>query len=216
MSAMNTASTPLADALRSALSALARAEAQKCECTTGECAACRAYDVAHDAAESARKTLRESDEPREYEISDDYGNSWTIISRPSMLDEDVAEMVRHSDWAPSPSWWWHGVVRCKLTGERESYTVEIPAEEPECDEGEHEWQSPYEVLGGLREDPGVWANGGGVIIREVCARCGAYRVIDTWAQDLATGAQGLRTINYEPADEASLAWVAEHRGKDLD
>jgi hypothetical protein len=207
MNATNITSTPLADALRAALATLHAAEALKCECTTGVCAACRAYDTACDAVESACKALCESDELREYVITDG-DDDWTIISRPSTLDEDVAKAVHYGDWErSSSSWWWHGVSRCKLTGEQRSHTVEMPAEEPECLTDDHDWQSPYEVLGGCWENPGVWANGGGVIIREVCAHCGVYRVIDTWAQDPMTGTQGLRTVNYEEADATSLAWI---------
>lgn len=84
--------------------------------------------------------------------------------------------------------------------------------EPDCDgEHEHDWRSPYSVLGGSRENPGVWGHGGGVIIREVCAHCGAYKKIDTWAQDMSTGEQGLKSVRYEPADDASLAWVESLR-----
>jgi len=45
---------------------------------------------------------------------------------------------------------------------------------------EHEWQSPYSVVGGCKENPGVWASlsvaslGSGVAILEVC-QCGARR-----------------------------------------
>jgi hypothetical protein len=87
-------------------------------------------------------------------------------------------------------------------------TYTFDAKEPECTDDEHDWQAPYSVLGGIRENPGVWGHGGGVIIREVCAHCGAYRETDTWAQDPSTGAQGLRSVRYEPADDASLAWIA--------
>lgn len=169
-----------------------------------------AAEAAAAARDAARAALRDSDEPREYEIND--GNAWwTITSRPSTLKEDVAESVRDGDWDNSSSWWWHGVSRCELTGEEESHTVEMPAEEPECEEDEHDWHSPHSVLGGLKDNPGVWGKGGGVIVREVCAHCGVYRVTDTWAQDPQTGEQGLRAVSYEDADEDSLAWIAERR-----
>ena len=73
-------------------------------------------------------------------------------------------------------------------------TIDPPA--PECTEDEHDWQSPYELVGGLRENPGVFGHGGGVIIVEVCPHCGMYRETDTWAQDPTTGEQGLRSIRY--------------------
>ncbi len=82
--------------------------------------------------------------------------------------------------------------------DRESHKVAIEAEEPECEDGgEHDWQSPYDILGGCKENPGVWGNGGGVIINEVCVKCGCGRTIDTWAQDMTDGEQGLRSVSYE-------------------
>lgn len=94
-----------------------------------------------------------------------------------------------------------------VTGECDSFSVTWEAQEPACEDDEHDWQSPYELLGGIKENPGVWSHGGGVIIRECCARCGRYRITDTWAQRPDTGEQGLREVRYEDADEASLAWV---------
>lgn len=92
----------------------------------------------------------------------------------------------------------------------DSDTVTLEPEEPACEDGrEHDWQSPYSVLGGSRENPGVFGSGGGVIIREVCACCGRYRVTNTWAQRPDTGEQGLREVRYEPADAASLEWVGD-------
>lgn len=91
-------------------------------------------------------------------------------------------------------------------GDRECITITIDPTEPDCDDGcDHDWQSPHDVLGGLQENPGVWGHGGGVIIREVCAHCGVYRITDTWANHGAQ--QGFKSIRYEDADDASLAWV---------
>lgn len=50
-------------------------------------------------------------------------------------------------------------------------------------------------------------HGGGVVVREVCAVCGCYRETDSWAQRPDTGEQGLKSIAYEEADDASLAWI---------
>lgn len=95
-----------------------------------------------------------------------------------------------------------------INDERERITIALDAEEPECKDGEeHEWRSPYSVVGGLEENPGVYGHGGGVIITEVCAHCGRYRVTDTWAQNRNTGEQGLESVEYRDADEASSAWL---------
>ena len=76
----------------------------------------------------------------------------------------------------------------------ESDLVEIEPIEPDCPSGEHDWQAPHDVVGGIESNPGVWGHGAGVVIREVCVRCGCGRTTDTWAQCGAV--QGLRSIEY--------------------
>ncbi len=91
----------------------------------------------------------------------------------------------------------------------ETYTIRVDVAEPRCAGAAHDWQAPYDVVGGIEENPGVWGHGGGVIITAVCAHCGMYRVTDTWAQRRDTGEQGLRSVTYREADDASLAWACE-------
>jgi len=97
----------------------------------------------------------------------------------------------------------------RVTVEGHGDAIEEPpaAECEEADDGEHDWCSPHEVVGGIAENPGVWGNGGGVIITEVCRHCGTYRTTDTWA----TGHDGrpTTTVTYHEADDASLAWIAQ-------
>jgi hypothetical protein len=163
--------------------------------------------VCEATVDAARAALRDSDEIRRYEIRDDNG-AWHVDSTPADLDDDVAASVRDGDWdAEGRSWTWHGRSSCAATGEEHTHSVEIAAEVPDCVDDEHDWQSPHSVLGGLRENPGVWGKGGGVMIREVCAHCGRYRLIDTWADDGRGGHE--RHESYEDADEDSLAWVRE-------
>jgi hypothetical protein len=92
-----------------------------------------------------------------------------------------------------------------------SVEVTLHPEQPKCEEESHEWCSPYDLLGGLKENPGVWGNGGGVIIREVCKHCGVKRVTNTWAQNPCTGEQGLTSVEYLDAGPAELEWVESHR-----
>ena len=85
---------------------------------------------------------------------------------------------------------------------KDKYTITLEPIEPECGhEDGHDWQSP-QFLGGLKENPGVWGHGGGIISREVCMRCGCERKTDTWAQDPETGEQGLTQVSYEPGKYA--------------
>lgn len=103
--------------------------------------------------------------------------------------------------------------------ELDTISVEINPEVPECvdsegdipgaeyiddstllasdDDDGHRWRSPHELLGGLKENPGVWGHGGGVIVTEVCMRCGCQRTTDTWAQDRTSGQQGLTSVEHE-------------------
>ncbi len=79
------------------------------------------------------------------------------------------------------------------------HKITLEPEEPDCiDADGHDWQAPLEIVGGIKENPGVWGHGGGVTIDEVCVRCGCGKTIDTWAQDMSDGEQGLRSVSYEP------------------
>lgn len=89
----------------------------------------------------------------------------------------------------------------------ETHTIEIPPTEPDCCGGSHDWLTPFSVVGGLKENPGVFGSGGGVIMTEVCRYCGCYEVTDTWAQNPENGEQGLTSVEYREADEASEAWL---------
>lgn len=80
--------------------------------------------------------------------------------------------------------------------ERTSFKLTVEPTEPACSKEEHEYQSPHELLGGCKENPGVWGSGGGVLIKEVCMHCGTVRKTDTWAQDPADGEQGLESVSY--------------------
>jgi hypothetical protein len=141
-------------------------------------------------------------EPHPYEMWDDCGNSAEISA--SSIDEALAqaiEWVRAGDWDLDGETGWVRVrVRDLATGAGGSATVAIDPEEPPCIDDEHDWQSPHEIVGGIEDNPGVWLNGGGVIIEEVCMRCGCGRRTDTWAQDPSTGEQGLTSVSYTPGE----------------
>jgi hypothetical protein len=92
----------------------------------------------------------------------------------------------------------------------ESHTVPRDPPEPKCLSGkEHDWCSPYDLVGGLKENPGVWGHGGGVIEKDICRHCGAYRTVDTFAQNPVTGEQGLTSVTYGFPDDWSMVWIAE-------
>lgn len=89
-------------------------------------------------------------------------------------------------------------------------TVTCEPQEPPCISGKaHTWQQPLLVVGGLRENPGVYGHGGGTVSFAACCHCGMYRIYDTWATDPATGLQGLHETRYGEPNERSRSWVQE-------
>ena len=132
--------------------------------------------------------------------------------------EAAREYVDGGDWGEAENGTQWVDVRVKNGRGTWEYTITVFPPAPPCaagddGENEHDWQSPYAVLGGIAEHPGVGGNGGGVIIQRVCARCGRYRITDTWAQRPDTGEQGLESVAYRAADEKSGAWVARRRAE---
>ncbi len=147
-----------------------------------------------------------------YRISDDQCSE--VIEAESM---DDAKETAANNWQMG-SWDTKCLIDVRVaeldddgeeTGEIDWVEVECgeyPAE-PECtsDDG-HDWQSPYEVVGGLRENPGVWSKGGTTFVyKQCCAHCGRYRT------EVAYGAQRnpgqCDTVEYAEADRDSLAWI---------
>jgi len=190
----------------------------ECDCAThtGKCPALEPYERTERIVEIARIELRNSDEPRAYEVRDDNG-SWAITSTPSTLDDDIEESVRDGDWGDDTgSWVWTGRSSCEATSEEDSHRVAFEAEEASCDHDDgHDWRSPHAVLGGLSENPGVWGGpNGGTTSREVCGHCGLYRTYQSHATNRSDGTTYAAT-DYEPADEASLEWVAARRSAAL-
>jgi len=105
----------------------------------------------------------------------------------------------------------------------ETVTTQLDPAAPRCVDGKrdsHEWKSPYRLLGGLKENPGVWGHGGGVIIRDVCMQCGCERTTDTWAQRRDTGEQGLESVQYDAGkyrdeiQEAATREASEERDEE--
>ena len=146
-----------------------------------------------------------------YQVTD--GNGDTEITAES-AQAACQEWVDTGDWGSEQKTSWVTVRATPLDadGERiddesESHTIEIAPTEPECCGGSHDWASPLSVVGGIKENPGVYGHGGGVIITEVCRHCGCYQITDTWAQNPENGEQGLTSIEYRDADESSDAWL---------
>jgi len=138
-----------------------------------------------------------------------------INLEPSRPRRVTKELVFGGDWGDLTKTVWVDVWVTPLAADgepiedkRACITIAIDPEEPPCVDGQkHEWCSPHEVVGGRKENPGVWGHSGGVIITEVCSRCGRYRKTETWAQNPTNGVEGLESVEYRDPDKASLAWV---------
>lgn len=178
-----------------------------------------AVNAAKASVDAARAALVGSDCPRPFDLSEGGENydQKMFSSAEEALRAAVDGVVRSNyDFADGSALYIDVRVVCALTGEVGSETVVLSVPEPECKDGfEHDWRRPIEVVGGCSENPGVFANGGGVITHEVCAHCGRYRSEDTWAQHPETGEQGLHVVTYKEPDVESLAWIAELRGEDV-
>ena len=155
-----------------------------------------------------------------------------LRDRDSGVEQDIeAESMSDArqaadDWARSVAWnseltiWVDTfVIPLDEDGEpiwddRERVTTTITPTEPCCSErGQaHDWQSPYSILGGLRENPGVFARDAGILITTVCMHCGCSRTINTYAQRPDTGERGFESVTYTPAQYARE--VAELRDED--
>jgi hypothetical protein len=153
----------------------------------------------------------------------DDGNAEVAYPHATSGREAAEEYTALGDWGDVvETMWvrvnaWQACVSVDACGDvihgtyaRDSYTIPIEPEEPGCANGcEHDWHADQRVVGGIAENPGVWGHGGGVIIREHCRHCGVYRVTDTWAQDRESGVQGLLSVGYKEADDASLGYIRD-------
>ena len=157
--------------------------------------------------------------PKRYEIREDSGAS-EIIEADSL--EDAMNQAR--DWASDGSYQERVMVTVRATlldrkGKPVPYETasdEVEAgpepEEPECAEGkEHDWCAPYEVVGGIEENPGVWGLGGtSMSFLTVCRHCGSYRTVLSRGSQRNPGELEEET-SYEEPNEASLEWVEEEK-----
>lgn len=125
-----------------------------------------------------------------------------VSCRPSEVENELIEWVRNGDYnfdeEQPETFFVDAFYSCEETGERGLVKVSVDPPIPPCVYGEeHKWESPHELVGGLRENPGVFGHGGGAIFNEVCLKCETTRITDTWAQDKQDGTQGLHSIKYQ-------------------
>jgi hypothetical protein len=164
-------------------------------------------------------------------VADD-GNQEIEYPTADTAAEAAAEYVADGDWGDGGGFaeimTWRTCYSVDGAGDvakhriyEETHTLQCPSGEnvePDCADGhEHEWRSPYSVVGGLKENPGVWGNGGGVKCTEVCAHCGTYRETDTWAQNPSSGEViPFPVLTYRGADSESMEWVESLQSNDAE
>lgn len=132
--------------------------------------------------------------------------------------EAAEEYAKDSGLEPASRTRWAHVWASLGDDDAESFRIDIDAEIPVCvlDGNGHVWSSPIEIVGGIKENPGVFGKGGGVLINEVCQICGCGRVTDTWACDPNNGERGLAAVEYRPGEyDARLDEEAERRAEAL-
>jgi hypothetical protein len=100
---------------------------------------------------------------------------------------------------------------CTRRGSRHGQRGDDYVMECECgpEDEDHDWQSPHALVGGVKENPGVWSGVGTTYLTlRVCVRCGTYRHETDRGSQRNPGELPVE-VSYEPADQASLAWARE-------
>lgn len=158
-----------------------------------------------DALEVARMATHGTDCPRPWEIHEN-GTHYTSILATSIGEAlEIARdaIDRRLYGSDGDTIWVDLYVLCPWTREDEIETVMLEPDAPECVEHYvHDWREDANFLAS------PISHGGGVLIRECCARCGTYRTIDTWTQRPDTGEVVGTTTRYATPDEYSSAWIA--------
>lgn len=135
-------------------------------------------------------------EPTVYTARDEGGAELQI--RATSVEEAIQRAeawVREGDYGEAEETVWPRVWLFRDDEElAESFQVAIDPPEPACRTDTHRYP------GHEWRQSSVIGHGGGVIVEEACQRCGFRRTTDTWAQDPETGAQGLRSVRYSPAE----------------
>lgn len=84
-----------------------------------------------------------------------------------------------------------------------------PAEPPCAPNVPHIWRAPETVVGRGEFIPGMVCRGRGLIISEICALCGWYKIEDTYAMRPDTGEIGYSSVRFKPPDDKSKSYVSE-------
>lgn len=125
--------------------------------------------------------------PWAFEVWDESGHAETLEA--DSAEEAAQGYVDGGDWPETRATRWHDVWTQRAGEAVERHIIEVSPTPPECSDGSlrHDWQASEPIR-----------NGGGVVLWEKCATCGATSRTNTWAMRLDTGEQGLFEIRYFP------------------
>lgn len=132
--------------------------------------------------------------------------------------EKLKDWLRDGNWGEDPCYVYGSVVEVNDDNEEIGEKVEgevgvniwpppKPCIGPDSEEyEEHDWREPYKVVGGLRENPGVFSEGGRITIRSVCSHCGMQKYY-TSKTPPGNYPPEPGHHRYEAADDETIAWV---------
>jgi len=159
-------------------------------------------------------------------VADD-GNAEVEYRDADTATEAANEYVDDGDWGDGDEsfavtvWVWRTAATIDDDGQlqyvevdRDSYLIVRDPPEPECEaseSGEHRWEAPYKLVGGIRENPGVWGRGAGVATLQVCVLCGTCRNENTATQGANTE-HDHDTVSYGGDDDCDVEKLAKHHG----
>jgi len=172
-----------------------------------------------DAIEQGREWIEAGDWSGNDEDQDG-GKTYRTIT----LDCCVREIVRYDDSEDDGE---AGEIDEQATRDGQSYDCsgsysdELPAceatdapSDDDADEQGHVWRSPYSVVGGIKENPGVWSLGGTAMrFVECCRHCGCIKTTKQ-AGSQRNRDQPIEIITIEPRTEASEAWLKRTHAED--
>lgn len=98
------------------------------------------------------------------------------------------------------------------SGEKDYIDLELGEDPlpPSCvEDNEHNWDNSYDVVGGVKENPGCWSDGGMAITTKYCCSfCGIYKISKYKGIDNNPHRPEV-SVSYESSDDISERWVNE-------
>ncbi len=156
---------------------------------------------AADLVEETREALLDADEEVEWHLFDGGVHFATVWASDFWEAREKAKQIKPAPSGEHETTWATWRLTAPDLDQSGTVAIKIPPPAPLCSYGRgknHEWTADTRVVGGTKENPGVCAHGGRVTVATACKHCGCGRICDIWAQNPATGEQGIEAVRYEP------------------